>query len=243
MFNNEKRRKISVDIDADVEKLLEQNKRGERGMSYTSTINELIRAVLGLKPELRRTLSEFCEEEYRKANSEAHLPGSFAYEDQRETLIQLDRLYCLLNQNVSIDERPAPKQVKMQRIAIKSGTLIVPEDWILVEWDEASDSDYVGVIETRNGSKYDLPHFFFHSRKEISELTDIEEETVLKHCCEVYPAFREVLRRRVKPVFEDGIMVNREEYRVAPEPGIFGIPVAGSRGDDERDYPYGAMII
>lgn len=241
-FNIEKRRKISVDIAPDVEKLLEQAKK-EGGMSYTNTINELIRAALGLKPELRRSLSEFLESEYQKAGSQTHLPGSFAYEDQRETLIQLDRLYSLLNQNASIDERPAPQQVDMQSIAIKGGTLTVPRDWIRIEWDKPADSPYAGVVETRNDIKYDIPHFFFTSKKEISELTDFEEDAILKCCCEEYPAFREVLDRQVTPVYEDGRMTNLKEYRQAPEPGVFAIPFDGSRGDDERDYPYGAKIV
>ena len=55
---------------------------------------------------------------------------------------------------------------------ILGGTFVFPPDWLEVDLDKALESPYVGVIEMRNGYKYNVPHFFFHSKKPIQELSD-----------------------------------------------------------------------
>ena len=47
---------------------------------------------------------------------------------------------------------------QMQKIPMDNGFLICPDDWIIVNPEQAESSSYACVVECRNAGKFGLPH-------------------------------------------------------------------------------------
>lgn len=141
-------------------------------------------------------------------------------------------------------------KANMDRIYLKYGYVEHPADWIHLPDVLGKDEEcmYAGVIETRNGNKYGVPHFVFASPyKHGREYTDADERKVFDAAIKAWPQFKEILNKHVKAVYgENGLIENEKEYMEAPYSGIFAIY---SEDDIEMkilhhgEPPYGAKIV
>lgn len=127
----------------------------------------------------------------------------------------------------------------MKRIEIEDGYVIIPDEWLVLCEDKAKNCRYVGVIEFKNGFKYNAPHIIFFSDKPIKKLTNQDEKNLHKLICFEFPKYKYIFDKYIPLVFgKDKKALNMDEHLKSPIPGAFGINEYG-----ETDvYPFGAMI-
>lgn len=112
--------------------------------------------------------------------------------------------------------------MKTQEIALKTGIVIVPEDFIVIEETRTDNSDYAGVIAERQGT---IPHYVVLSDKPIGSITAIEEDAIYEKCSKIHPEIEEVLGKEVEAAFdEDGNLENTQDWLSSVRLGLFGIP-------------------
>ncbi len=237
--DEKKRRKISIDFDNDTEILLDSHKRGLNGASYSTMINDLVRSMYGLRPQVKKALSDAVESLFEKTIQERPDFGSMYEGERNAVLLQCDNIYQFLNDGISLNNADTPN-IHMIKVDLQNAYALLPSDWIRIEWDNEKNSNFVGVIETKNSAKFGgIPHFYFTSKKEIYHLSETEENAILERCITEYPLFREILAKRVPLIKENGKIKNFKEYDAAPLPGFFSIPEDGT----QSTFPFGAKIV
>ena len=121
--------------------------------------------------------------------------------------------------------------METKQIALKTGIVIVPEDFIVIEETRTDNSDYAGVIAERQGT---LPHYVVLSDKPIGSISAIEEDAIYEECSKIYPEIGEVLSKEVEAAFdEDGNLENVQDWLSSVRLGLFGIP---DKNEDEELY-------
>lgn len=81
--------------------------------------------------------------------------------------------------------------METKQIALKTGIVIVPEDFIVIEETRTDNSDYAGVIAEKQGT---IPHYVVFSDKPIGSISAIEEDAIYERCSKVHPEIGEILR-------------------------------------------------
>lgn len=130
---------------------------------------------------------------------------------------------------------------QMMKIKIRDGHVIVPKGWVILAGLDPKECDHVGVVEVRNGARYNTPHFVFFSTRPLEDFQDEDYERVNEECIKAFPDFEKILGAQVEPkIDKDNNILNREEFLDAPNVGYF--PILDSGLDPDR-YPSGAMVI
>lgn len=113
-------------------------------------------------------------------------------------------------------------RMKTKQVALKTGVVVVPEDFIIIEESRTDNSDYAGVIAERQGS---IPHFVVLSDKPINKILALEEEVIYEKCGELYPEIKRIASQEVEAVFDEkGEINNSDEWLKSARLGLFGIP-------------------
>lgn len=239
MQKKKTRKKKSIDFDYDVEILLDEHKRERNGASYASMINEIVRAMFGLERQAKEVLNDAIQNAFNEQLEVRTDPGSFGELERLKLLTRYDNIYRFINGGLSLTS-PATNTINMVIISLKDSYAIVPDNWIKIDWDLKSESNYIGVIETINGAKFgSIPHFYFTSKEEIHLLSDVETDAILNRCTQEYPLFREILDSRVTPIKVGDIITNLKEVDDAPRLEFFSLP---NEGESSR-FAYGAKLI
>ena len=133
------------------------------------------------------------------------------------------------------------KEKIMRKKEILNGIFVYPADWIEVTVNEPEESSYVGHVETKNGKKLNVPHFFFCSKTDPYSIPEDIEEMIMKQCCDRSDAFAEAYEERVFPDYdkEKGRFTNTAECRHGYTPMIFKV----AREDEIPNHPFNAKII
>lgn len=106
-----------------------------------------------------------------------------------------------------------------------------PSGWVVVNPADAMDSCFAGVIEIKNGAKYNAPHFLFFSSEPIGEMSDNQRAAIEARIIGIWPRFADVKRDEKLS----------DQIKDAPHVGFFSLY-------DEGKYPlgtppYGACIV
>lgn len=109
---------------------------------------------------------------------------------------------------------------KKKAIEMKTGILIIPEEYIEIEEMKTAESDYAGIVTERYNT---IPHYIAFFDKPFANYTAEEQDEILIKCGEIYPEIADVLKKEVKMVFDDNNHVqNADEWdrsvRVAINP-------------------------
>lgn len=228
-------KKASIDFDSDSIRILDELKGQFRARSNSAIITMLLRIFGELDKEVREELASFCISQTSKivktgAGNDYNIEDALARKEQYQNIID----FLTIGQGIKVKE-----ENHMKKRFISNGYCLVPEDWIEITFDRAEDSEYVGVVEVRNGAKFDVPHFYFFSQKPIRFMTDAERTLIEKACSRISEEYKKAMRYCVEAVEdEDGCIINEKEWMSAPQSGIFQIGVHGSK----ETFPYGAMI-
>lgn len=232
----------------------------ETGSSYSRIVNYMLRIFLGLYPDLKNELAEFCDSKREDLENNMPLMSEFEKQEADQKIKQYQALTYFFLQGHK-PKKHAPQNDtsdNMRTIYLKKGYVLIPEDWVILDnYSTASDCMYAGVVETREPidgkKKYNAKHFVYFTDYQYGKDYPADmDAAIYEACCEKDPAFKDVISHVVKPVYEGKAVVanmkNIAEYSAAPCPGLFHIVVKGDPiywNEVNPDYkpPFGAMII
>lgn len=237
MFNTEVKKKISIDFSpANHEKLVKFVENYPGITSSSAAINYLVTVFADLPTQIRDTLAKACHDAIKEEEALFSGRGSFEKEEATRRMGLYREIILFVTQQQGYTTR----EKIMNKIEIKNGHAIIPEDWIVVKNINPLSCEHVGVIEVRNGEKYNAPHIVFFSYKPINQLSDAERDDIIEKCICHYPKLGKLKAMQIEPVFDkDRNIINAEQYMAAPAIGLFAIPIYGTM----TAFPEGAMIV
>lgn len=110
--------------------------------------------------------------------------------------------------------------MQIKEINLFHNIVVVPDDFIIVEQTKTEYSDYAGIVAEKNGT---LPHYLVFSEKCFSDYSAEDEDRLYNYLGELYPEVAEVRKQEVEAVFQDGLVVNADEWKEAPRLVLFPI--------------------
>lgn len=111
--------------------------------------------------------------------------------------------------------------MKHKKIPLLDGTVVVPDDCIVVDQTKTAASNFAGIVAEKNSS---LPHFLVLSETPISGYSISAENRLYEYLGNIFPEIEEVRKHEVKPIFnEKGTLINSEEWRKTPRLGLFPV--------------------
>lgn len=240
MFRKEKKKKMSFDILLENYELL-SNYSEELDVSNSSVLNFLIATFLDLDEYTKNKISKNIYYEKNKLEDSMFEFQGYEKNNAKKRLHNLENLLNFFTDGKGYKEvTSGMNEQEMKKIKMKNGYLICPEDWIVVNNYNPLGCEYAGVVETKNGAKYNVPHFVFFLPKEIHRMDDNDIERVNEKCINAYYDFKRILGMEVSPVFnKEHKLLNAEAWMNSPHPGYFPIPVYG----ESDSYLYGAMVV
>jgi len=239
--------KLTIDLTERNRDILEQIKATQRS-PYGNTINTLIEIFCNVPESVKKELIGFIKPQLKELYRQMDGAGDFNFGELSEKTQSYMDIATFLNDGKRISASEIDACNSMKKIPIKNGYLICPNDYIIVNPEQAEKCEYAGVVECRNSSKYGIPHLlFFCNHKYGREYDHYFEEHIMKLCCKAYPRFAEIMDMQVTPIDDPehpGRQLNAKEWMEAPTIGMFAIYVQ----DDPtygRNYepPHGTRII
>lgn len=107
-----------------------------------------------------------------------------------------------------------------KKIQLLHGVVVVSDDYIIVYPTKTESSNFAGIVAEKNGS---LPHYLVFSDKPISDYSVKDEDKLYEMLGELYPEVAEIRKQEVEAIFENGIVVNADEWKAAPRLGLFPV--------------------
>ncbi len=204
------------------------------GANYSALINLLICDVLGADEEVKQEMATHAYQKALELKAEASQTAGF----HKKPLIERSEQYMDLVNLLTLGRGvTVPVNENMQRIDLRDGYLLCPDDWIWLEVCDPSVSTDAIVIEFLNAEKHNLPHFVFALD---GDLTDEIQKAALAAAADKSKDYKKLSLMYQDPRFSgDGRMLNAKEYNEQPVPGFFKVERLGT----SDNYPYGAMII
>jgi len=241
------KRKLSIDLTPENRQTLEEIKK-TYGIPYGDTINTILTAVLAQSPESSASLLGFLKSEMRTISAKLNVTGAYGNEQLKQQYNEYGILARCFNDWKYLTPRDLCSKEKLQKIRIKNGLLICPEDWIILNPEEAREKEYAGVVECNNSSFYHIPHFvWFRESPSVTDITLEEKESVKKMCVQKWPHFKDIIQKQVTLVSDSeypGNYKNLDEWMRSPEIGLFTILADDNPlYDAEKKPPFGAKII
>ena len=206
---------------------------------FGAIVNYIINTVCMPSDEVRNHMTSDIKHQIRMLNKQCEGVDLFEKMNIIKQIEEYLDLLQILNCGENIKIEDIINDVEMVKYDISNGYVVYPENWILLNPEDAAMATYVGVVEVRQ-KELQIPHFLFFSSEKINQLDSTFFEKINAKCAELYPKFRDVLNRQV-PYIEG---VNEDEFLKSPQIGHFQIPVQGE-DDCFKDHkpPYGAMVI
>lgn len=136
--------------------------------------------------------------------------------------------------------------MKTKKVNFKNGYVVVPNEWLICEVDNAVESDYVCVIEVKNGKLYNAPHVVFFSKKKIKDMNSKDYQKIHLAYKKAFSGYNEIVQNEIKAdtynthkyIDINGNEHTEEEFLKAPQIGIFYIDSACK----EEGLPHGCSV-
>lgn len=230
--------RLTFDLSESNKHALEQFKERDT-RPFGAIVNYIINTVCMPSEEVRNQIISDIKHQIRVLNKQCEEVELFEKMKMIKQIEEYLKFIQILNCGLNIKVEDIINTVEMVKYDISNGYVVYPEDWILVNPEDAAMATYVGVVEVRQKELH-IPHFLFFSSKKINQLDSSFFEKINTKCAELYPKFHDVLKMQV-PYIEG---VNEDEFLKSPQIGHFQIPVQGE-DDYFKDHkpPYGAMVI
>lgn len=239
--------KLSIDLKPENRKILQELKN-ERGWPYGTTINTLISTFCDIPEKVSQEMLDVIEVKLKELYK--RLDKAEAFETQ--ALIREREVYnsmaTFFNKGLTVSAETIEQTPTMQKIQIKDSYLVIPNDWIVLNPEDADDAYYAGVIEVRHHEKYGVPYMVvLLKEKHFYTYAKNHEEWIYARCQQAWEGFANILSMQVKPVDDPtrpGYKLNEAEWAAAPNIYYYDIYV-----NDDRKYgrryktPYGAQIV
>ena len=146
LLNPKKKKKISIDIDNDVYDLL---------TSYTDNlniangpfINHLLQCFLNLDRQNKYEIAKSIKNRIAQIKQEEYQYSELEMANSLKQSEMLNSMLMLFTDGKGFQD-DIKKDVQMRRIDIKSGYVIFPNDWVVIDLFPAIECDYAGIIAT-----------------------------------------------------------------------------------------------
>ena len=220
----------------------------EYGITFGEAVGLLIRLFISMPAVCRKDLLFFSRNQLRQILMIDNLSGEMEAGESEKAIHDYQTISYFFESGIlPLSDN---SKTNMDKIYLKYGYVEYPSDWIHLPDVLGKDSEcmYAGVIETRNGNKYGVPHFVFASpHKHGREYTDADERKVFNAAIKAWPQFKEILNKHVKAVYgENGLIENEKEFMEAPYAGIFAIYAEDDiemKTLHHGEAPYGCKIV
>lgn len=239
--------KLTFDLTDESKATLEELKN-RTSIPYGRLINRLINVVCNMPSHVHDTLQHALELEYARSmedlDSSKKKDAYYKRESKKESECISDLLMFMNLRPFDPDE--SGKQ-KMKKISLADGYLVIPEDWIVTNEEQAQYCHNAVVIECRGDIDAPVPHFIYlFDGKNVNDLSDHQEKDFYAKCIEKWPKFRSVLaesnaNQLIRDPDDPLRFLNADEYQKKIKIGIFYIDYAGDHLTG--DPPYGAVIV
>ena len=231
-MNKKDTKRTSFDLSLENSSYLEAFSK-ERGISYSTTINDLVNIFLGAETIIKTELAEFCSTKLQKLKENLTKEKMSEFEKQETKLIiaQYQKIRQFFDEEEKT-KKPNTNLPEMKRIDLKEGYVVIPDsdNWIILDnFFNPSEHMYVGVVEPKE--LLDGKHFvFFTDYKYANQYPCNLKCDIFMACQQEEPLFKELLKESI------------ESY-----PRLFHIVEYGdpTYWDLEPNYepPYKSMII
>lgn len=239
--------KFTIDLTDKNRNLLEQIKT-EQQLPYGTTINILISTFCNVPLSVKKEFLEFIKLKLKNLYQQMDAAGEFNFIDISEQAQSYLDIAKFFNNGIRYSVSDIDAVSNMLKVPILNGTLICPDDVILINPEKASCSAYACIIECRNSNKYNIPHFVFFSNIQFVGDYDVTYEKIIYvECQKVYPRFGEILSKQVEPIYDPdnpGFLLNFKEWNQAPTICLYDIYVQGDpKYGPDYDPPLNIRII
>ena len=240
LFSKENGRvKRSVDLSPNTDVALDTfrslSKKHGVLLSRGAAINAVLGAILRLSPEMAARLHKEANKALKSAQDALDATSredALSRRSAADTVENWKNVVELFDIIADGHKEPAP----MRSIAMDGRHLLVPDapDWILVNESKAAQSTVATIVEIKNGTHFNAPHFVYFDNGEAGP------KAIDAAILAVYPGYKSILAARIEPVKDsDGNYLNLEELKEAPMPGYF----PAQPNDPAAGNPYGVVII
>lgn len=237
------KKKMSFDIEMSNLKWLKET-ADSAGVKVAPMLNSLIKIFAGSPSDFRHKEYVYCCNRVIQLQNEIEIiTGSYErrkVEDEISWYVELGKLYSG-NMNLTAEEM---SMLDKDKISLKEGYAVIPDDWIVLNRNQAPDKMYACVVEFRNWEKFDIPHFVYFTDTEMGR--DYDTKEINRLCNELWPQFNDMLAKQVKPRRDptDNHIVNSSEWSASPHVGYFPLEVYESKEELAKDHPpFGAYIL
>lgn len=198
-------------------------------MKYSPLINHIISVILDMPDDVQKSIIQHCRKEYIQLQKSLGSDAAYHHQAMQRDMAALVDIAAIIS--CGDEDITVPQMV---HIRMADGYVTIPDDWIIVNPDDATDSRYVSVIEIRNAAQYDAPHFiYFHKLENISS---DEETKIYKLCTQKWDKFSDILS------LSNNALTHCHDLALFSNSPIVGIfPIYSNHMVDNP--PYGAMII
>ncbi|MCR5099323.1 MAG: hypothetical protein K6B14_10275 [Lachnospiraceae bacterium] len=237
-IHNDDSYKLSFIVDDKIKKILDADK-DNYGSKYGPMINFILENLCNMPEKVKRSLLDFCSFQVKNIINQIDYADDFAKQD----LIKEKQVYLniakIINHGKSINI--------LRQINIKNGVLHIPDNWIVVNPEDAEKCQYAAVMECQNSNRYGIPHFILLCNYRYGQdyPKDFENQFI-KKCCVKWPNFKEqVLDKQVVgiPSMDGKGLQNEKEFLEAPNIGIFHIWEENDEHLSSDETPYGSKIV
>lgn len=222
--------KLTIDLSEKNRVILEKIKAENRS-PYGTTINTLIDTFCEIPNSVKKELLSYIKPKIRNLYREMDGASEYSFKELSEKAQAYMDIATFLNNGNTLSMNEIDNATTMVRYPMRDGYLICPDNWIIVNPEQAEKSTYAFVIECRNAGKYKIPHLLvFINRKSSDDYSDMEKKVFLSECCKVYPRFSDILALQVDPIDDPdnpGYTLNAQEWLDAPNIGYYDIYVQG----------------
>lgn len=227
-------------------KILEGKK--EAGSTYVDTINTLIELFGTFPADIHQDLMSLAKSKALKLSKAIESSGKFASDSLHTSLNRYLAIIEYLNDGTPVSLEEIQTELDMTKTPLKNGYLVCPRNFVLINPDEAKNMETAYVIECRNASKYDIPHYIvFCHPKDPYETVEVYDDKLLNQLLRRVPKFQRIVDLQVAPIYDPEHpenILNEKEFMAAPTIGYFRVH---THGDPSKpaDYkpPYGVQII
>lgn len=245
-------KKMSIDFTNESINLINYAKKNyywanDKRASNSLIINNLVEKVLGcpnsLNDEIVKSLKSLLGHYNLLILNEKQ---DFILEDYNKKTKALKEIIMLFNAY-----KIQKDNYYMRKISLGyNRSIIFPNDWVLLNAQDALNSSEAYVVECRNHGKYNIPHFLYlgnNSEMKDGDYTKEFRTKLYEIILNIYPDFQIVLNNQVDLNIIEGKITNSADYEKAPTIGIFKIIDSVQlkkihECDKKYEPPYGAVV-
>ena len=241
------KKKKSIDFEEELLNTAEAYAQ-QRGIKSVSVlINDMIRNLLALSPEVRQSIAAYALEQRQRLNK-VEVPPEEAFRkaeivSQMEQYANIERFFG----DGSITPLESDTNLNVIKLADGYGDAVIPNDWTVLNEDEASSSKYAYVFEARNGAKYGVGHFVYFGNEPY--VTEQLKAKVVKYVYESSESIRSAFTNQ----FTEPVMTNFQfdasklhQWSNSFVPAVYMLPIENAKNHmllyGSNGFPYDAHI-